>query len=60
MPSAKQLQDARKKLKVTPQPKGNSPRIPSAALLCIIKADPTIKRNKQFVKRVRELIKNGK
>ena len=60
MPSAKQLQDARKKLKATPKPKGNSPRIPSAALLRIIKADPTIKRNKQFVKRVRELIKNGR
>ena len=60
MPSAKPLQDARKKLKVTPKPKGNSPRIPSAALLSIIKAEPKIKRNKQFVKRVRELIKNGK
>jgi hypothetical protein len=60
MPSAKQLQDARKKLKATPKPKGNSPRIPSAALLRIIKADPKIKRNKQFVKRVHELIKNGK
>ena len=53
MPSAKQLQDARKKLKATPKPKGNSPRIPSAALLRIIKADPKIKRNKEFVKRVR-------
>ena len=60
MPSAKHLQDARKKLKTTPKPKGNSPRIPSAALLRIIKADPKIKRNKQFVKRIQELIKNGK
>ena len=60
MPSAKQLQDARKKLKATPKPKGNSPRIPSATLLRIINSDPKIKRNKQFVKRIQELIKNGK
>jgi|TARA_R110000803_G_scaffold24193_3_gene58602 hypothetical protein len=60
MPSAKQIQEARKKLKVTPRPKGNAPKIPSAALLRIINADPKIKRNREFVKRVNELIKNSK
>jgi hypothetical protein len=59
MPSAKQLQDARKKLKSTPKPKGNAPKIPSAALLRIINADPKIKRNREFVKRVQELIKKS-
>ena len=60
MPSAKQIQEARKKLKVTPRPKGNASKIPSAALLRIINADPKIKRNREFVKRVNELIKNSK
>jgi hypothetical protein len=60
MPSARQIQEARKKLKVTPRPKGNAPKIPSAALLRIINADPKIKRNREFVKRVNELIKNSK
>jgi len=60
MPSAKQIQEARKKIKVTPRPKGNAPKIPSAALLRIINADPKIKRNREFVKRVNELIKNSK
>jgi|TARA_B110000977_G_scaffold119139_1_gene153588 hypothetical protein len=59
MPSVKQIQDARKKLKVTPRSKGNSPKIPSAALLRIINADPKIKRNKEFMKRVQELIKRS-
>jgi hypothetical protein len=60
MPSVKQIQDARKKLKVTPKSKGNAPKIPSAALLRIINADPKIRRNKEFVKRVQELIKNSR
>ena len=59
MPSVKQIQDARKKLKVTPRSKGNSPKIPSAALLRIINADPKIKRNKEFMKRVQELIERS-
>jgi hypothetical protein len=60
MPSVKQIQEARKKLKATPKSKGNAPKIPSAALLRIINADPKIKRNKEFMKRVQELIKNSK
>ena len=32
MPTTKQIQNARKKLKKTPTPKGNSPKIPTAAL----------------------------
>ena len=57
MPTVKQIQSARKKLKSRPKPKGNSPKIPSAALLRIIKSDPTIRRNKEFMKRVQELIR---
>ena len=56
MPTVKQIQSARKKLKPTPKPRGNSPKIPSAALLRIIKADPTVRRNKEFMKRVHELM----
>ena len=59
MPSVKQIQDARKKLKKTPKSKGNAPKIPCAALLRIINADPKIKRNKEFMKRVQELIKRS-
>jgi hypothetical protein len=57
MPTAQQIQNARKKLKSTPKPKGNNPKIPSAALLRIIKADPKVSRNKEFMKRVHELMK---
>ena len=57
MPTAKQIQNARKKLKKIPKPKGNSPKIPTAALLRIIKADPKVSRNKEFMKRVHELTK---
>jgi hypothetical protein len=57
MPTVKQIQSARKKLKSRPKPKGNSPKIPSVALLRIIKADPKVSRNKEFMKRVHELMK---
>jgi hypothetical protein len=57
MPTVKQIQSARKKLKSRPKPKGNSPKIPTAALLRIIKADPKVSRNKEFMKRVHELTK---
>lgn len=56
MPTVQQIQSARKKLKFTPKPRGNSPKIPSAALLRIIKADPKVNRNKEFMKRVHELM----
>jgi hypothetical protein len=56
MPTVQQIQSARKKLKSTPKPRGNSPKIPSAALLRIIKADPKVSRNKEFMKRVHELM----
>jgi hypothetical protein len=57
MPTVKQIQSARKKLKSRPKPRGNSPKIPTAALLRIIKADPKVSRNKEFMKRVHELTK---
>ena len=57
MPSTKQIQDAKKKLKSVPRGTGNRPMIPTADLLRIIAADPKIKRNREFMKRVQELIK---
>ena len=60
MPGLKQLQEAKKKLKKTPKPHGNSPKIPTAALLRLIAADPKIKRDKVFVKRALELAKLNK
>ena len=57
MPTTKQLQNAKKKLKKTPKPSGNSPKIPTAALLRLIAADPKISRNKNFIKQVYQLSK---
>jgi len=55
MPTAKQIQNAKKKLKKTPKPTGNSPRLPTASLLRLIAADPKIGRDKAFMKRAHEL-----
>jgi hypothetical protein len=57
MPTAKQLQNAKTKLKKTTKPTGNKPTIPTAALLRLIAADPMIKRNREFMKQVHELTK---
>ena len=55
MPTVKQLQNAKTKLKKTTKPTGNKPTIPTAALLRLIAADPKIKRNREFMKQVHEL-----
>ncbi len=55
MPTVKQLQNAKSKLKKTNKPTGNKPTIPTAALLRLIAADPRIKRNREFMKQVHEL-----
>ena len=55
MPTAKQLQNAKSKLKKTSKPTGNKPTIPTAALLRLIAADPRIQRNREFMKQVHEL-----
>jgi|TARA_B110000902_G_scaffold75026_1_gene88849 hypothetical protein len=60
MPDVKQLQEAKKKLKKMPKPKGNTPKIPTATILRLIAADPKIKRDKAFVKRALELAKLNK
>ena len=57
MPTAKQLQNAKKKLKKTPKPTGNSPKLPTSTLLRLIAAHPKIGRDKAFVKRAHELAK---
>ena len=55
MPTAKQLQNAKSKLKKTSKPTGNKPTIPTAALLRLIAADPRIQRNREFMKQVHKL-----
>tara|TARA_B110000858_G_scaffold66691_2_gene77441 strand:+ start:59 stop:241 length:183 start_codon:yes stop_codon:yes gene_type:complete len=60
MPGVKQLQEAKKKLKKMPKPKGNTPKIPTATMLRLIAADPKIKRDKAFVKRALELARLNK
>ena len=57
MPTAKQLQNAKTKLKKTTKPIGNKPTIPTAALLRLIAADPKIQRDKNFLKAVQEYAK---
>ncbi len=55
MPTVKQLQNAKSKLKKTNKLTGNKPTIPTAALLRLIAADPRIQRNREFMKQVHEL-----
>ncbi len=55
MPTVKQLQNAKSKLKKTNKPTGNKPTIPTATLLRLIAADPKIRRNREFMKQVHEL-----
>ena len=55
MPTVKQLQNAKSKLKKTNKPTGNKPTIPTTALLRLIAADPRIQRNREFMKQVQEL-----
>jgi len=57
MPTKKQIQNAMKKLKSTPKPKGNSPKLPSKTNYIIILADPKVKREKQFARSVHEYMK---
>ena len=58
MPTVKQLQNAKKKLKKISKPTGNSPKLPTSTLLRLIAADPKIGRDKAFIKRAHELAKN--
>ena len=60
MPSVKQIQNAKKKLKKTPKPSGNSPKLPTSVMLRLIAADPKIKLDRAFVKRALELAKINK
>ena len=40
MPTAKQIQNAKKTLKPTPKPKGNKPKLPNKLTYIVISADP--------------------
>lgn len=54
MPTVKQIQNSKKKLKVVPKPKGNKPKLPNKMTYLIILADPKTKRDKEFLKMVRQ------
>ena len=58
MPTAKQIQNAKKTLKPTPKPKGNKPKLPNKLTYIVISADPKVKRDREFLKTVREYMKN--
>jgi predicted transcriptional regulator len=59
MPTAKQLQNAKKKLKMTPKPSGNKPKLPNRLTYIVIATDPKIKRDRELLKTVREYMKNS-
>jgi hypothetical protein len=59
MPTVKQIQNAKKKLKMTPKSKGNKPRIPNRLTYILISVDPKIARDRQFLKRVQEFAKKA-
>ena len=57
MPTTKQVQNAKKKLRVMPKPKGNTPKLPSRLTYILIGVDPKIRRDKNFLKAVQEYAK---
>lgn len=57
MPTVKQLQNAKKKLKMTPKPTGNKPKLPNRLTYILIGVDPKMKRDREFLKAVREYAK---
>ena len=59
MPTAKQLQNAKKKLKMTPKPSGNRPKLPNRLTYIVIATDPKLKRDREFLKSVREYMRNS-
>lgn len=59
MPSVKQIQNTKKKLKMTPKPTGNKPKLPNRLTYIVIATDPKIKRDREFLKTVREYMKNS-
>ncbi len=54
MPTVKQIENSKKKLKVVPKSTGNKPKLPNKLTYIIIMADPKTKRDKEFLKMVRE------
>lgn len=59
MPTTKQIQNAKKKLKVTPKPKGNRPKLPNKLTYIVISADPKVKRDREFLKTAMEFIRKS-
>jgi len=57
MPTAKQVQNARKKLKMVPKSKGNTPKVPNKLTYVLIGVDPKVKRDREFIRAVQEYAK---
>ena len=57
MPTTKHIQNAKKKLKIMPKPKGNSPKLPNKMTYVLIGVDPKVKRDREFLKAVQEYAK---
>jgi hypothetical protein len=57
MPTKKQIQDAKNKLKPTKKPKGNSPKLPNRLKYIIIRVDDRKKADREMFLRVHELLR---
>lgn len=56
MPTAAQLKSARKKLRKVPRP-NNAPKLPNSKTYDAMKKDPVLKRKKEAIELIREMIK---
>lgn len=57
MPTKKQIQEAKSKLKATKKPKGNSPKLPNRLKYIIIRVDDRKKADREMFSRVQELLR---
>ncbi len=60
MPTKKELQEAKSKLKPTKRSRGNSPKIPNRLKYIIIRVDNRKKADSEMFSRVQELIREKK
>ncbi len=60
MPTKKEIQEAKGKLKPTKKSKGNSPKIPNRLKYIIIRVDNRKKADREMFSRVQELIREKK
>ena len=60
MPTKKEIQEAKGKLKPTKKSRGNSPKIPNRLKYIIIRVDNRKKADREMFSRVQELIREKK